>query len=742
MTSGMIDERRNHATCDHDPIITMPQHNDTSDPSTGSHDDDDVGNGIDLTKSLYHLRLHGFDMVHHNTNDHASSSSSSSPTRMPCVTPAVSPVHSSSYRKRSSQLAAVHDLPQFVGRRPLSPITWKVTPTRTRRIPVLPFVNQTTSPPLLSVSQNTTTTTAESKSLHRVLPITITHDGDDEFEVMLESSISSDEQDGDGSEEYHFRNESSIMDSPSPLPQSCPSIDDHEADTMNTANSPQTPARASFCGMSSWCESSTPHTFISPHLFVDTDGSIPTTSFQLRYKSSSEWFVCPTTSASGCCGTTTAMAICNNDTTTDATAHSSSTTTSRQIAMVQSMLQHHICASLGDNMEALCWQKSASTTMPKSSASCHSGGSNTHQVTPSPLTAIHDEPLGSPTRHRRTSTRPIHRRVDEFTWLQYNLHPFDDDDNDHGTMAPIHHYHHPHCQYALHKSQSFPHPPASVAAPTTTTSTTSTGVSRKKYPNSDVGLVSTEWECGVLDFAFPVDHHDNDDEDVARHGPIPEDGTAGGYESDPEIFCRDKTATRRKNENPKPLPVHASHTLQEFLNERNTFIWHTSSSKSLAVHVWIELGQQLYDSLVLPKLCWKPILSAVPHGKIETTRSNIVGGTVSSMELLSICRIRQVTNTDREQFPFAQTQRLFSIQSAVDDNYETSVAIGDNGPPPPPPQTQQQTIILEARSIADRIRYTNLLKLTVASLAAKFITNDPDTLTMFFHHPTISDYAN
>ena len=491
MTSGMIDERRTHVTCDHDPIITMPQHNDTSDPSTGSHDDDDdVGNGIDLTKSLYHLRLHGFDMVHHNTNDNASSSSSS-PTRMPCVTPAVSPVHSSSYRKRSSQLAAVHDLPQFVGRRPLSPITWKVTPTRTRRIPVLPFVNQTTSPPLLSVSQNTTTTTAESKSLHRVLPITITHDGDDEFEVMLESSISSDEQDGDGSEEYHFRNESSIMDSPSPLPQSCPSIDDHEADTMTTANSPQTPARASFCGMSSWCESSTPHTFISPHLFVDTDGSVPTTSFQLRYKSSSEWFVCPTTSASGCCGTTTAMAICNNDTTTDATAHSSSTTTSRQIAMVQSMLQHHICASLGDNMEALCWQKSASTTMPKSSASCHSGGSNTHQVTPSPLTAIHDEPLGSPTRHRRTSTRPIHRRVDEFTWLQYNLHPFDDDNDENGTMAPTHHYHHPHCQYALHKSQSFPHPPASVAAPTTTTSTTSTGVSRKTYPNSDVGLVSS-----------------------------------------------------------------------------------------------------------------------------------------------------------------------------------------------------------------------------------------------------------
>jgi hypothetical protein len=78
------------------------------------------------------------------------------------------------------------------------------------------------------------------------------------------------------------------------------------------------------------------------------------------------------------------------------------------------------------------------------------------------------------------------------------------------------------------------------------------------------------------------------------------------------------------------------------------------------------------------------------------------------------------------------TQRLFSIQSAEG---------ADSNPSYSEKQTQQlpTTLILEARSIADRIRYMNLLKLTVSTLAAKFITNDPHTLTMFFHNPNISN---
>jgi hypothetical protein len=374
---------------------------------------------------------------------------------------------------------------------------------------------------------------------------------------------------------------------------------------------------------------------------------------------------------------------------------------SRQITVVQHVLQNHICTSLGDSIESLCWQKSASSVMSKSSI----GGTGKVNTNSSIGTGTTQRVR---TKHRRSSTLPTHRRVDEFASLQYNLHPF--------STTPIEALSSRNNDaHKLTKSQSFQQ--------------TSKHCNKNSATNThtDISLVSTEWECGALDFASAFESRDELGTNGSRCTPTNNDmmvNSDSGYESDPEIICRKVKTDRWSNED-KSQP---SHTLQEFLNERNTFIWHTITSKSIAVHVWIELGQQLYDRLLMPKLCWKPIL-ATPTGS-ETKRTSIGTGTVSSMDLLSICRIRQIVNSDRKQYPFAQTQRLFSIHSTV-DKFDAECSS----------EQQHQNIILEARSIADRIRFTNLLKLTVSNLAAKFITNDPNTLTMFFHNPTIADYV-
>ena len=726
MSSGHVDERATYPIY-HETSTPMRQKPDPTIGNLGNDisDDDDAISGIDITKSLYHLRLHGFDVI---AKDHQANGSTLSPARIACVTPAVSPVHDAySYRKRPSHLPQGSITPQ-ISSRPLSPTFLEMTPTRPRRLTSVPPRNEhcdkgmsdlaISSKPkrnIDKIDQPNMDTISPSPSqkitsevLQRTLPTTIA-DGEDEFEVMLESSVSSDECD-----EYCLRNESSILDSPQSLPSytQIENKDDEDScdDGANTI-SPQTPAHFNFCGIPTWCDTTTTNS-TNRHLFLD-DCSMANT-FQLQHRSASEWFVCPTPTM-GCCINTLNDADMSVD-------HSGS----RQI--VQTMLQNHICMSLGDSIESLCWQKSATSVIPKTP------NGSVHLNSSTPLPTIGEDSKRMKTKHRRSSTLPAHRRVDEFASLQYNLHPFDS-----VPLEPLHNRNtKPH---RLTKSQSFQHTSKYQNPQRNTVSSKG-----KIYPQSDVGLVSTDWECGVLDFALAFEstkeiivtgNHQNTESIVPQLINVKSLGkNDGGYESDPEIFCRKVKSERLKNEDPKSLPSPPSNTLHEFLNERNTFIWHTCNSKSIAVHVWIELGQQLYDSLLLPKMCWKPILSPSNSSSNETKQTSIVGGTFSSMELLSICRIRQVVNGDREQYPFAQTQRLFSIQSTV-DSYDSTIALGGECPT----EQQHHNIILEARSIADRIRFTNLLKLTVSTLAAKFITNDPNTLTMFFHNPTISDYV-
>ena len=552
------------------------------DPTSGNHDQDvnDAINGtpsIDVTKSLYHLQLHGFDMIAKN---YQGNSGASSPTRIACVTPAVSPAHDvHSYRKRPSRLQQGSITPTITSR-PLSPIFLDITPTRTRRLNSVPPRKQVPGERLSTVttcspSNNNfdkanqtgiypgllhSIATENVKSSHRMLPTTIT-DVEDEFEVMLESSVSSDESD-DGSKST-LRNESIITDSPQSLPTFTENENDQDRnddasfDDCGNKVSPNTPATFNFCGIPSWCYATTTNS-TSRHLFLDDCSTA--NSFQLQHRSTGEWLVCPS-STTGCCISTL------NDT-DPSVVHPGS----RQITVVQHMLQHHICTSLGDSIESLCWQKTATSVMSKSLT-----GKGV------PLDSIGAETKRMKNKHRRSSTLPIHRRVDEFASLQYNLHPFDS-----SSIDPLRDR--KNMPHTLTKSQSFQQTSKHCKSQPRATSANNT----KVYSQSDVGLVSTEWECGVLDFASAFESSDELNKSSGNSGNIGHSlknsdsliNSDTGYESDPEIICRTAKSDQLNKQDPNPLLYQPSHTLQEFLNERNTFILHTTSSKSIAVHVW------------------------------------------------------------------------------------------------------------------------------------------------------------
>jgi hypothetical protein len=694
MNSSVVDELQIQPDF-YKPMVSMQQpFNESSkglpEIENRGQSDDNTNHGIDITKSLYHLRLHGFDMVaknHMNTI-------ASSPSRIACVTPAVSPAYNShSHRKQVSQSQSNHTT---FSSRPLSPNFLEKTPTRNRRSANVPF-NETsvvarsvdsktrgddTDVPQISTSNHMTIAKCIETNLYQPIRPTTISDGMDEVEVMLESSASFDSYEDNDETWIHSGAESPRISS---LLSNRDDDIKHGENHSNTV-SPQTPTHLNFCGIPSWCDTIS----INRNLYLDD------------HRTSNEWS-CPTTT--GCCIPTNENDPAN---------------LGLQISLMQSVLQNHICSSLGDSFEALCWQKSTAAMVPTTNVPVHSIPllSTTDENRTPRSTNDQSHAKTASTKHRRSSTLPTYRRTEKFVSLRYNLHPFYSDPSVSLQKLGLQ----PH---SLSKSQSFQYVRSQQQHSLPNT--------KKKYSQSEVGLVATDWECGVLDFATIYDG-DNTKMSMSERLERPsftstECSNDDGYESDPELFCRED-----KIEQPNHIMMtpQTSYTVQEFLNERNTFICHSdTSNKSVAVHVWIELGQQLYDSLVLPKICWKPILSPINQNTHQgrSKRTSMIVGTVSSMELLNICRIRSIDTHNRKQYPFAQKQRLISIQSTdgIDASNETTN------------QPTTTTLILEARSIADRIRYTNLLKLTVSTLAAKFVTNDPHTLTMFFHNPNISD---
>jgi len=277
-------------------------------------------------------------------------------------------------------------------------------------------------------------------------------------------------------------------------------------------------------------------------------------------------------------------------------------------------------------------------------------------------------------RHHTTKRRnlDLHKRRAHLNSLRRDLNPFTN-----MTTAASERQ-----RYPFSKSQSFNRyssPPSKASKPKDgkTTPTTTTGLP----------LV---WACGGFSSA-------NHDSPAAIR--LQWEDECQGYDSDPEDYSpRRSSSSNKENNNSVPTPqINDDSTLEEFLNSRSTLILH-EKGKSVAVHVWVELGQRLHNQTILPKLVWRPCRDSF---KAPTER----------MDLLDICRIRPPTSggVDRTRYPFARTDRILQIHSV-------------RGP----------VVTLEARSTSERDRWMTLSKLAVSVFAAQLLTNDPTALTLFF----------
>lgn len=365
---------------------------------------------------------------------------------------------------------------------------------------------------------------------------------------------------------------------------------------------PQTPVRLNFCGMPSWC---------------DTNSS----SLLLGDSAQRCSHVCAM--PEGWCAT---GGGCYDE-------------------AAQQALRNEICAALG--LDGWSWQ----------ALYARNAAASPVEVIP-PI-----ECHGMATQPRRVINMRARRA--RLASVRRDLYPFDA-----SSLSSQSH------SYPIGKSQSF-----NGAPPIT---------SLKKRPSGAMA----SWECGRFGVA-------------SREASPVVLGAAehGGYDSEPEV------SPDKENRADRHRLQQSSCNVQEFLNERFTFIQHSAGSKSIAVHAWIELGQQLRDRLILPKLCWKPI-----HGPPDQ---------LSSLELLDICRIRPGPALDRSTHPFAVQRRLVALQSASSRGTDGG---GGGGEAP---------VVFEARSVADRDRWMHLCKLTISTLAAKFLTRDPAVLPLFFAECTI-----
>jgi len=247
-----------------------------------------------------------------------------------------------------------------------------------------------------------------------------------------------------------------------------------------------------------------------------------------------------------------------------------------------------------------------------------------------------------------------------------------------------------------HQQRSSPPPPPVAEGP------------KKKDPRRN-SRISSVWECGAGCVAVNNRSQQRQHESPAAIR-LQWEEACQGYDSDPEDYPRrhhhNKENTSHHRSSPSNSLLLQATTLHEFLNDRSTLILH-DAGKSVAMHVWIERGQRLANTIILPKLAWRPC------------NTSDIYQAPSGMDLLDICRIRCLDNSrnnnestivfDRKLYPFARTDRLLEIKAV-------------NGP----------AIALEARSAEDRDRWVTLAKLAVSTFAAQLLTHDPTALAMFF----------
>eukprot|EP00525_Craspedostauros_australis_P009004 CAMPEP_0198116978 /NCGR_PEP_ID=MMETSP1442-20131203/15925_1 /TAXON_ID= /ORGANISM="Craspedostauros australis, Strain CCMP3328" /LENGTH=163 /DNA_ID=CAMNT_0043774923 /DNA_START=39 /DNA_END=530 /DNA_ORIENTATION=- len=147
-------------------------------------------------------------------------------------------------------------------------------------------------------------------------------------------------------------------------------------------------------------------------------------------------------------------------------------------------------------------------------------------------------------------------------------------------------------------------------------------------------------------------------------------------------------------------------------NEALTLIRHPQATGEhhglppVCVKVWIESGVYLVDgSFILPKLTW----SAVHEPGMELSRKlNLSQGSPEQLDLLDVCRVKEMWSINRDLYPFARADRSFLIQ------------------------TQEEEFLFETRSRAERDRIVDAMKLLIARLASLLMLRDLRAVEEFF----------
>jgi hypothetical protein len=123
-------------------------------------------------------------------------------------------------------------------------------------------------------------------------------------------------------------------------------------------------------------------------------------------------------------------------------------------------------------------------------------------------------------------------------------------------------------------------------------------------------------------------------------------------------------------------------------------VFHNYPNRSIAVDVWMERGQRLFDQVISPRLCWQA-RNHSHKAKVLRQRAHLMG-----VDLLDIQRIVPVREMDRKKYPFARIRRTFLIQT-IDHSY-----------------------LFEASSTILRDAFMTSMKLTVARFGSKIIVGD------------------
>lgn len=133
-------------------------------------------------------------------------------------------------------------------------------------------------------------------------------------------------------------------------------------------------------------------------------------------------------------------------------------------------------------------------------------------------------------------------------------------------------------------------------------------------------------------------------------------------------------------------------------------MWHPTQSdedsnlRPICAKIWIESGVYLSDgTFLLPKLTW-----------CRASHDEGNQASLEKLDLLDVCRICPTKKIDRQQHPFAVTQKSFFVE------------------------TQRDLFVFQARSTEERDRIVYGLKLVVARLASLLMLRDIRAAEEFF----------